>query len=99
LYLVIVKVQTSSGQAEIEATLDAGPFVKWTGPQAALSAGSQESARGCFGFSLFGAHYTFEKARVRMLSGNAKLFRPAPGAPLSLAPVAPPAPAPAGVRP
>jgi tetratricopeptide (TPR) repeat protein len=91
MYSVTVKVQTSGGQATVEATLDGGPFVKWTGPEAALSTGSDVSTRGCFGFNLFGAGYNLEKGRVKMLSGEAKLFRPAPATPLLLRP-APAAP-------
>jgi len=77
LYVVAVRVQTSDGQARIEALLDGSPFVQWSGPVSALSASYQVAARGCFGLGCWGAGYTFEKARVRMLSGSTRLLRAA----------------------
>jgi len=77
LYVVAVRVQTSGGQARIETLLDGSPFVQWSGPVSALSASYQVAARGCFGLGCWGAGYTFERARVRMLSGTARLQRAA----------------------
>ncbi|MBE3071169.1 MAG: hypothetical protein IMZ66_13120, partial [Planctomycetes bacterium] len=77
VYVVAVKVQTTGGQARIETTLDGSPFVQWAGSVEGLAASYQVAARGCFGLGCWGAGYTFERARVRMLSGTARLLRAA----------------------
>ncbi len=91
LYVVAVRVKTTGGQTHIESTLDGSPFVQWTGPVEALAASYQVAARGCFGLGCWGAGYTFEKARVRMLSGTARPRRAADmkAAPLPAAAVKP----------
>ena len=88
LYVVAVRVQTSGGQTRIETLLDGSPFVRWNGPVSALAASCQVAARGCFGLGCWGAGYTFEKARVRMLSGTARLLRAAATAAPTAAPPA-----------
>jgi len=80
-YAVRARVLVQSSRAEIEVMLDGERIILWRGPPSALSmyAGWRlpQGRRICFGASNSTAE--FRAARLRMLSGEARLLRPAGG--------------------
>ena len=77
VYHVGVQVKLSGDQAHIKVLLDGKPYISWGGPQSALSANYKVSRQGCFGLGLWGAGVLFSEGRLKMLSGEARLLRPA----------------------
>src|SRR5207245_2429718 len=68
-------------QASINVKLDGEPYLSWQGPQSALTRareiGHFLNNDDALGLGTYRATVLFHSARVRMLSGEAKLLRPA----------------------
>jgi len=79
VYTVVVRVMTAEDKAQITATLDGKPLVKWAGPQKALSVPFFVRLRNpkCVGLSAFSSRVLFQSVRLKMLSGEAVPTRPA----------------------
>jgi hypothetical protein len=79
VYTVVVRVMTAEDKAQITATLDGKPLVKWAGPQKALTVPFFVGLRNprCVGLSAMSSRVLFQSARLKMLSGKAVPTRPA----------------------
>jgi hypothetical protein len=71
-YTVNIRVIADEARAEITVALDGKPYIKWAGPQQALSPNSPWALRNsrCLGIGV-GANAVFHSVRLRMLSGKA----------------------------
>ena len=80
-YAVHVTVLPKGDQARIAVRLDGKPYINWRGPQSALSVHSDWDLRepGCLGLGAWQAPVVFRSVRLKMLSGQARLLRPAAG--------------------
>ncbi|MBE3100155.1 MAG: hypothetical protein IMZ44_23800 [Planctomycetes bacterium] len=81
LHNVIVSVHVEADRAAIAVRLDGRPYINWKGPLEALSTSGTWRIRpsGALGLGASNCSIEFRSARLRMLSGEAKLLRP-PGA-------------------
>lgn len=72
-----VKVLLERAQARITVALDGKPFTQWRGPQSALSQWQDWGVpnRRCLGLGASGSTVVFRSARLKMLSGHAKLLQ------------------------
>jgi hypothetical protein len=79
VYTVVVRVMTAEDKAQITATLDGKPLVKWAGPQRALSVPFFVGLRNpkCVGLSALNSRVLFQSVRLKMPSGEAVPTRPA----------------------
>jgi hypothetical protein len=89
IYTVDVRVTLTGDQAEILAALDSKPLVRWSGPQTALSP-YYSMNRQCLGLSAYYCTATFGSVRLKMLSGEAQLYKPEPPKPAAPATTRPP---------
>ncbi|MCX5684673.1 MAG: hypothetical protein NT049_13435, partial [Planctomycetota bacterium] len=78
VYTVVLRVMTAEDKAQITATLDGKPLVKWEGPQKALSVPFFVALRNpkCVGLSAYKSRVLFQSVRLKMLSGKAVPTRP-----------------------
>jgi len=74
-----VRVELEDDQARIRVGLDARSIIDWKGEQSALApiAGWDVPQAGCLSVGANGAIMTWQIMRLRMLSGEARLLRPA----------------------
>jgi hypothetical protein len=82
-YALAVRVLVRGDQAEIAVTLDGKPYTRWRGSQASLHQRGdlslpQAGCPGLVGCNARERGVVFRGARLRMLSGEARLVRPAP---------------------
>ena len=80
IYTVDARVTLTGDQAEILAALDSKPLVRWSGPQTALSP-YYSTDRRCLGLFAYYCTATFGSVRLKMLSGEARLYKPEPPKP------------------
>ena len=82
LYTVDIRVVPEGDQVAIAVALDGKPFIKWKGPQSELGPdpGFTLPHPQCLGLGAGHAYVTFHSMRLRMLSGEARLIRPATAA-------------------
>ena len=80
VYTVDIRVTLTGDQAEILAALDSKPLVRWSGPQTALSP-YYAMDRRCLGLFAYYCTATFGSVRLKMLSGEARLYKPEPPKP------------------
>jgi hypothetical protein len=73
LYTACIRVAVDKARAEITMTLDGKPYIKWAGPQQALSPDASWGLRNtrCVGLGAASSRVVFQSARLRMLSGKA----------------------------
>jgi hypothetical protein len=73
LYTADIRVEVSEGKVDFTITLDGKPYVKWTGPQAALSPSASWGVRNrrCVGLGACSSKVVFQSVRLRVLSGKA----------------------------
>ncbi len=78
-YALHITVLAKGGQARIAVLLDGKPYINWRGPQSALSLYPNWHLRepGCLGLGAFASVVVFRSVRLKMLSGEARLLRPA----------------------
>ena len=78
MYALSVRVACKAGQAQVNVVLDGKPYISWTGAESALSDSGVWALPNsrCIGLGAQGCHVTFTRARIRMLSGEAKPLRP-----------------------
>jgi hypothetical protein len=89
IYTVDVRVTLTGDEAEILAALDSKPLVRWSGPQTALSP-YYPMDRRCLGLCAYYTTATFGSVRLKMLSGEARLYKPEPPKPAPAPGKAPP---------
>jgi hypothetical protein len=79
-YIFEVTVLLKGDQADIAATLDGKPNLRWQGAQSAANgAGAGERDIKCLGLGKYpGSDITVRSARVRMLAGKATMLVPGP---------------------
>ena len=77
-YGVRIQVLVRGDEAQVTVILDGKRLLGWTGPHAALTrAGDWElSRRQCLGMGTWTSNVLFHAARLKMLSGKAKLLGP-----------------------
>ncbi|KPJ77904.1 MAG: hypothetical protein AMS14_00345 [Planctomycetes bacterium DG_20] len=87
-YLVRVSVVVGGDQVQIRVTLDGKPLIAWQGPPSALSVSANWRLpyRGCFGVGTNDSTAVFRSVRLKMLSGEARLLRPAGAGELATVP-------------
>jgi len=76
-YAVHITVLLRGDQCQISVALDGKPFIRWEGKQSALSAPPRWKPHNpkCLGLGAHGSIVIFKSARLRMLSGKAKMMR------------------------
>ena len=81
-YLLYVKVLVEGDSAQVAATLDGKPLISWRGPPSALSVPETWGGTkpGCLALGAWGSSVAFRDARLKVLSGEAKVLRPAAAA-------------------
>jgi len=82
VYRALIQVMVSGDEAAITVGLNGKGIIRWRGPQSALSVyppWKVPDAR-CLGLVTWRSVATFGRIRLRMLSGEARLLRPAAGA-------------------
>ncbi|MCX5675742.1 MAG: hypothetical protein NTX87_12110 [Planctomycetota bacterium] len=89
IYTVDIRVTLTGDQAEILAALDSKPLLRWQGPQTALSPYYAMDHR-CLGLYAYYTTATFGSLRLKMLSGDARLYKPEPPKPAAPATTRPP---------
>jgi chorismate mutase len=79
-YTYSIKVAVQGDQASIMVSLDGNPYLKWQGPQNALSIVARfgMSNPKCLGLATDNVTATFKSLYVRMLSGTAQPIRGVP---------------------
>lgn len=77
-YALLIKVLVEGASAQVAVSLDGKPYISWQGPVSALSLYGNLRLRhaGCLGIGASDATVVFGSARLRMLSGEAKMLRP-----------------------
>lgn len=89
IYTVDIRVTLTGDQAEILAALDSKPLLRWQGPQTALSP-YYAMDRRCLGLYAYYTTATFGSMRLKMLSGEARLYKPEPPKPAAPSTTKPP---------
>ena len=92
-YVAHIRVEPRGDDATIAVTLDGKPYIAWRGPQSALGSASANAPSLTLGAGE--AYAYFQSARLRMLTGEARLLRPATTVAKTPS-TAKPAPAPSG---
>ena len=78
-YVLYIQVRVEAGQAQIDVDLDDKSLVRWRGEESALSVGSYGTLRHprSPGLGVNECDVVWHQVRLRMLSGEARLLRPA----------------------
>ena len=77
-YAAAIRVQVRGQEAEVSVGLDGRPLIRYKGPVASLTLPTwfKLSSGKSLGLVTWESGVTFESARLRMLSGEAKMLRP-----------------------
>ncbi len=78
-HVLDVTVRSAAERADIDVSLDDKPYFRWQGPQGSLTVWDAYRLpdRKCVGLGAWGGELVFKSVRLRMLSGRARLLRPA----------------------
>jgi hypothetical protein len=76
-YDVRIKVRLEGKEAAIRVAIDGKDIIRWRGPLSALSprAAYKQPNAACVGIGVLWTHAAFKNARLRMLTGQARLIR------------------------
>ena len=77
-YALDIAVVAKGDQAWIAVRLDGKPYIDWRGPQSAFSVPAHWhlAEPGCLGLGAWESTVVFRTARLKMLTGKARLLRP-----------------------